>query len=460
MDSGEGTPADQTRHAPLPLVAAAQARCSTRCVPGLPAPETPRLDDASEPRHRPWADLPADILGVVVGRLALVEDRARLRSVCHAWRAAARLHRRLPPPLPLLVLSDFSFSSFRAEGTVTGARLRVPLPGSETAGAGSVVRCVGSFEGWLVGVEADQSRDIGDHRCFLMNAFSQDVVRLPAPSAATDSVDTQSKSLSLPIANSSGVMNCVTNTAHRAMSFRKVALSSSPESGTGCVVAAISMAKDTTELALWRPGMESWCVCYGSCVGKFIDVIFCRGKLYMFSSSELTEDLFSFELSEGDNGGLMVSRVERRHMEMPGVTEGYYQNWSIVEWRGKLLVVATYTGGAEVWQRIVEVRVFEASLSTEPVRFTEIKSLDGDCIFISPCSCKSFRSCQYDGVGGDLIYFIDGYLSADKNARPFDKLVYNVKDGTMAPFAADIPEDKLQAPDGMLMHPTWLFLPE
>ncbi|RLM59173.1 hypothetical protein C2845_PM18G10480 [Panicum miliaceum] len=132
MDSGEGTPADQTRHAPLPLVAAAQARCSTRCVPGLPAP--PRLDDVSEPRHRPWADLPADILGVVVGRLALVEDRARLRSVCHAWRAAARLHRRLPPPLPLLVLSDFSFSSFRAEGTVTGARRRVPLPGSETAG--------------------------------------------------------------------------------------------------------------------------------------------------------------------------------------------------------------------------------------------------------------------------------------------------------------------------------------
>ena len=103
----------------------------------------------------------------------------------------------------------------------------------------------------------------------------------------------------------------------------------------------------------------------------------------------------------------------------------------------------------------------EASLSADPVRFTEIKSLDGDCVFISPCSCKSFRPCQYDGVGsGDLIYFIDGYLSPDKNARPFDRFVYNLKDGSMAPFAAEIPEDKLQAPDGMLMHPTWLFPPE
>ena len=67
---------------------------------------------------------------------------------------------------------------------------------------------------------------------------------------------------------------------------------------------------------------------------------------------------------------------------------------------------------------------------------------------------------QYDGVGGDLIYFMDGCLSPDKNARAFDTFVYNVKDGTMAPFGTDIPEDKLQAPDGMLMHPTWLFLPE
>jgi len=129
------------------------------------------------------------------------------------------------------------------------------------------------------------------------------------------------------------------------------------------------------------------------CVGKFIDVIFCRGKLYMFSSSELTEDLFSLELSDDDGGGLMVSRVERRDMDMPEVTEGYYQNWSVVEWRGKLIVVATYTTGAEVWQRIAEVRVFEASLSAQTLSDSlRSRAWMETASSSAHAGCKSFRS--------------------------------------------------------------------
>ncbi|CAO2149494.1 unnamed protein product [Urochloa humidicola] len=100
MDSRARTSADHTQHAPLPVcvrkkgnasqAAAAQIRCSTRCAP---AAETRRPDEAQELQHCPWGDLPADILGVVVGRLPLVEDRARLRCVCRAWRAAAWLVR-------------------------------------------------------------------------------------------------------------------------------------------------------------------------------------------------------------------------------------------------------------------------------------------------------------------------------------------------------------------------------
>lgn len=472
MNSVEGASADQTP------AAVAQPRCSRKCATDPAASETTTPDDeALEPQHRPWADLPADILGVVVARLALVEDRARLRSVCHAWRAAARLHRRPPPPLPLLVLSDFSFSSFSAEGTaLTGARRRVPLPDPETEMEAMVeaggVRCVGSIEGWLVAVERDTaSRDSGgggDLRCFLMNPFSQDVVRLPPPSAATHPADEHITTLPISINGASGMeMNCVINAPECVMSFRKVILSSSPDSSTGCcVAAAISMIDDTTKLALWRPGMESWCVCYGSCVRKFTDAIFCQGKLHIISGDDHVTDLFSLELSadDGGGGGLMVSRVDCREVEWApdvDVTDGYNQNWSILEWRGKLLIVATYSDNADVWQKIVEVRVFEADLSVNPVRFTEIRSLDGDCIFVSPCSCKSFRSCQYaDGVEADLVYFFDGYLTPEKNARPFYKFVYNLRDGTMAPFAEDIPKDKLRTPDGMLKHPTWLFPPE
>ena len=59
----------------------------------------------------------------------------------------------------------------------------------------------------------------------------------------------------------------------------------------------------------------------------------------------------------------------------------------------------------------------------------------------------------YDETGEDLIYFTDDNLC-------HEKFVYNMKDGTTAPVAADIPEYKFWAPDGRLMNPTWLFPPE
>jgi hypothetical protein len=93
----------------------------------------------------------------------------------------------------------------------------------------------------------------------------------------------------------------------------------------------------------------------------------------------------------------------------------------------------------------------------KPFRFTEINTLDGDCIFISPCSAKSFHAWEYDCVEGEVIYFIDGYLYPAKNGPPFDKFMYNLRDGTLSSFATDISECNFRAPDGKLMSPTWLF---
>jgi hypothetical protein len=150
-----------------------------------------------------------------------------------------------------------------------------------------------------------------------------------------------------------------------------------------------------------------------------------------------------------DNNGNIVSRVEGFGFEPPEVTDNYNGILHMVEWRGKLLIVAAYSADTESGHMIVELRVFEADVSTNPVGFTEIVSLDGDCIFISPCSSKSFRSCDYNGVGEDLIYFIDG------NFCP-QKFVYNMKDGMMAPLVADGSEDKFWAPADLLIA-TWQF---
>lgn len=74
--------------------------------------------------------------------------------------------------------------------------------------------------------------------------------------------------------------------------------------------------------------------------------------------------------------------------------------------------------------------------TANPYRLTEINSLVGDCIFVSPCSSKSFPACQYDVVEHDLLYFIraskhESGFPADNNPS-FDKSVYNMGDGTMA----------------------------
>ncbi|KXG37654.1 uncharacterized protein LOC8060540 [Sorghum bicolor] len=437
-------PHGRWRDTPPPSVAWVQARRSTERPP---ATEPARPSAGREPELLSWADLPADILGLVVGRLPRVDDRARLRSVCRAWRAAARVHGRPPSPLPLLVLSDFSFSAFCADGAMADVR-RIPLPSREMAAG---VRCVGSFHGWLVGVQLNKGRYFGDGRCFLMNAFYQDVVRLPPPSVNTHSLDAYSKSL--PIANGSGAVQCTVNGAQYVMSFCKVVLSSSPDHDGKCIVAAVSVHRSTASLALWRPGMTSWCVCQGGCISKFSDIALYQGKVYMFS--KVTTNLFVFDISE-DESGLMVSGVERCVTELSEVRDSYGQRWNIVEWHGKLLLVVIYLG-LEGWRNICKIGVFEVDLSTNPFRFTEINSLDGDCIFISPCSSNSFRACLYEGVEDDLIYFIDGGLNHSRNASPFDKFVYNMRDGTLAPFAVEITDDNLRAPDGNLMNPTWLF---
>ncbi|KAM3195258.1 hypothetical protein ACQJBY_071387 [Aegilops geniculata] len=418
--SGTGA-SGQSPPSPFPHIPVVAGGRAGKVLDEMP-PDTPRLLVAVlEPQRRPWADVPPDILGVVAGRLPRVEDRARMRSVCGAWRAAARLHRPPPPPLPLLVHADFAFSGFSPDGATTGAR-RVPLPEDVAA---DDVRCVGSFEGWLAGVRPNQGRYFGDAQCFLMNPFSRDVLRLPPPSASSHFVDAHSRSL--PIIGGSGVVECTIN---------------APQNGA--------------KLALWRPGMPSWCVCLGGCISKFSDITFYQGKLYVLS--ELTTNLFAVEITDDDNDcGLMVSRVDRCVAELPEVKDSYKQRWNLVEWHGKLLLIARYLGGDESWNDICKVGVYVVELSTKPLQFTEIDTLDGECIFISPCSSKSFHASEYDGVEGNVIYFIDGYLCPAKNGPPLDTFMYNLRDGTLAPFAADTSEHNFQAPDGKPMSPTWLF---
>jgi hypothetical protein len=126
-----------------------------------------------------WAGLHPDILGIVLRFLPSLVDRASVRSVCRHWRTGAHGH-VLPAPLPMLVLPEFRFSSLSDKGDLMAVR-RVPV--LKEVGADDL-RCVGSFDGWLVGVTPNKDRSDEyfrgcDGECFLVNAFSSKVIRLP-----------------------------------------------------------------------------------------------------------------------------------------------------------------------------------------------------------------------------------------------------------------------------------------
>lgn len=372
----------------------------------------PRLD--AERDESPWAGLHPDALGVVLRFLPCLADRARVRSACRSWRAASR-GRGVAPPLPLLVMPRFRFASMTPGGVLTATARRAWMPQEVDAD------CVGSSDAWLVG-----ARQAGGE-CFLVNAFSHEVHHLPR---LGDS-----------------------DLSHSACSLRKVVLSGSPQSGPECIVAAFAFCRSKPELALWRPGMKSWCVWQHSLIAGHIDMAFYQGRLYMLW--RFTPSLFVFEIAE-DGHGVKFSRMKDCLLEKLLATplgSSHVLSCNMVEWHGRLLLIIRYYGGYQVRHRVLKVEVFAIDLNTKPNSLTEIHSFGGDCVFVGSGGCKSFPAGQYRGVEGDLIYFVPDHYN------PHDAFVYNMMDGKTRFIAEPLP-CSISAPEQSSGFPVWLFPPE
>ncbi|OEL23956.1 hypothetical protein BAE44_0015026, partial [Dichanthelium oligosanthes] len=168
----------------------------------------------------------------MLGFLPCLADRARVRSVCRHWRVGAQGH-VLPPPLPILVHHEFKLSSLSTHGELMPVR-RVPVTKEVAA---DDLRCVGSFDGWLVAVTPSKDRSDrfyrdADGECFLVNAFSRKVIRLPQ------------------------LCNMHYDSAYSRSKY---------------IVAS--------RLALWQPGMMFWHVCSGVDIDGLNDLAFYQGKL-------------------------------------------------------------------------------------------------------------------------------------------------------------------------------------
>ncbi|RCV38818.1 hypothetical protein SETIT_8G172600v2 [Setaria italica] len=374
----------------------------------MPQEKRARIDaGAEDPPESSWAGLHADALGVVLRFLPCLADRARVRAVCRQWRDAAR-GRGVAPPLPLLVLPRFRFASLTPGGVLSAARRAWMPPGLDAGNA----CCVGSSDAWVVG--AGQAGG----ECFIVNAFSHEVRRLPHL----------------------GTYDC---------SLRKVALSASPESAPDWIAVAFMIRWSRPELALWRPGMRSWRVCHHALFAGHIDIAFYQGKLYMLW--KFTPCLFAFELGD-DEHGVTISRMKDCFIEklLPTTLGSTHElSCNMVEWHGRLLLIIRYYGGYQARHR-VKVKVFVMDLSTNPSVLTEIHSFGSDCIFIGSGGCKSFPAGQHGGVEGDLIYF------GPDHYNPHDAFVYSMRDGRTGPIFKPLP-CVTHASERNLGFPVWLF---
>jgi hypothetical protein len=382
--------------------------CAGEVFDEMPQVKRARTDAGGEdPPWSSWAGLQLDALGIVLSFLPCPADRARVRSVCRQWRAAAR-GRGVAPPLPLLVLPRFRFAGLTPGGVLAPARRAWMPPELDADNA----CCVGSYDAWLVG--AGQAGG----ECFLVHAFSHEVRRLP------------------PL----GTSDC---------SLRKAALSASPESGPNCIVAAFIIRWSKPELALWRSGMKSWRVCHHALLAGHIDIAFYQGKLYVLW--RFTPCLFAFEISE-DERGVTISRMKDCMIEklLPSTLGLYHElSCNMVEWSGRLLLIIRYYAVYQARNR-VKVKVFAMDLSTNPVGLTEIRSFGSDCIFVGLGGSKSFPAGQHDGVEGDLIYF------GPDHYNPHDTFVYSMRDGRTGPIVQPLP-CSTSASERNLGFPVWLF---
>ncbi|CAL4983479.1 unnamed protein product [Urochloa decumbens] len=321
----------------------------------------------------PWADIPVELAGLVLLRLRAHVDRVRFAVVCRHWSAAAR-QTPLPPPLPLLVLSD---------GTAGG------LPDDGEPPFHLPRRCAGysdASENWLV-----FTRDDGGYCCYLRNAFS--VSREPC--------DRPCKEL----------------TVHKI-------LYCSPH-----LVAALvdAFGKEIVRIAVCHPGANSWwSVHVGHRTPQFIDMVFHSGQLYAYD--EYRNGLFAIDASVNQiTGDPWVSgtrlAVHRNfcgpctfvHCESETIT---MQSIYLVESCGELLMVCRTVHGMWKWKRFPsgldkritvvgternEFEVYKADF--EEMQWTKVTAIgDDQVLFLRGRSSRSVCVSGHEMPGDSIIF--------------------------------------------------------
>ncbi|CAN6215094.1 unnamed protein product [Urochloa humidicola] len=387
-----------------------------------------------------WSGLPPDLLGLVLARLHSLADRIRVGSVCQPWCSGARLHTKLPPPMPWVALGGTTYLDVVNGGTAHRLSLQVP----ENA------RCHGSADHLLFLTCASGG-------CFLADPFTG--ASLPVADLALFIEEQKREEMfSLTYISKLHVHKVVLLWPPHGFSSEVPIVAALLKYGTEDYKTTIFVCRAGKDTGVTKESYRTMSVD----LRLVDDIAFFRGNLYALSKRE-HDRLLVVELGDGPSGNPVITGVKYVIRSQHGASYDDFESEEEDEMVDFIAFGWFYLGrfvhlvqcGDQLLMLKLRVseddgtrsfHVYEADFGSSPCRWKRVRSLGGHALFLGQYCSKSV--CVGDGHYGaqkDCIYFVldDG-----------DSGIYNLRNYKMRPLVPDT--------DVLERHmrpwiPTWIF---
>ncbi|XP_022923267.1 probable F-box protein At1g65740 [Cucurbita moschata] len=368
-------------------------------------------------KSRDWTALDYDVLGVILNKMVSLYDYLQFSLVCKSWYFLALHHKHQRsiiaskvPQLPMLIVP----SKDGLEKQHCLYDLTTNIVRSVDFKFCFNKRCCGSSFGWLI--MRDETLGI-----VLFNPFSGAVIYLP-PVATYDDIEW------IP--------------GH----IIKAILTKDPSlyPNDYMVVGIFGTYK---RLCLIRANDKTWTYYYPTPNIPFNDINICRDTIY---ATENDLDVWKVEVqnSEDESSSISISVKMVHTKRIRYIGTAYITESS----KGELLVVLRIFNSGEEQFETVDFEVYKLIHENEDElrRAVEVKSLDGDAIFIGDSQSICVSTKEFAGCLPNRIYFTDNRyvnLVVGKLDGTQDLGVFNFEDGSFEDhYIADPAQKNLPSP--------------
>ncbi|XP_050222925.1 F-box protein At2g26160-like [Mercurialis annua] len=341
---------------------------------------------------REWETLPANVLDIILENLISLFDYIRFGVVCKPWLFVAEHHKQIrinnycfSKHLPLLLVpAEDGREQWRslynaATRKVYDFKLHVPIN----------KRCCGSSHGWLFFVEKDRS-------ITLFNPFTQAFIHLPT-------FDRQFKELHAKYK---------LNMKIRPFDVFKLILSVDPTlHPNDFTVVIINSSKLQIEYFKFKD--QRWeKIVYGH--GAYCVDIICYKKLiyavnFLRKSFTYSTEVVCFS---GDSPQFkVVLPADKFQTVRKGLESFELQNYLVESSQGSLMIIQRFKKNddeIECTFQTTNFKVFKlVQLVDDELEVVEVKSLDGDAMFLGDNHSTSILASEYSGCEPNYIYFTE-----------------------------------------------------